>query len=195
MTDVRSDQQLIVDYLRGDEDSFKILVKRYLKPIYNFVYQYTNDSQEAQDITQEAFIKVWRYLKKFDQKKNFKTWIFQIAKNVSIDFFRKSRSVYGGKKIIPFSDFENEKEENVLIETMADPGPLPDELFEKADVSRVLASAMKKLPLKYQSTLFFYYYDHFTFQEIADILTEPLNTVKSRHRRALIMLRKILNDR
>lgn len=187
-----SDQQLIVDYLKGDEESFKILIKRYLKPIYNFVYQYVNDPQEAQDITQEVFVRVWRYLKKFNQKKNFKTWLFQIAKNVSIDFYRKARFRGGERKNISFSDFENEKGENILTETIPDPGPLPDEILERSDIGQQLAKATKKLSLNYKNVICLYYYHHFTFQEIAEILSAPLNTVKSQHRRALSILKKIL---
>lgn len=186
-----SDQQLIVDYLRGNEESFKILIKRYLKPIYNFVYQYTNNYHEAQDITQEVFIKIWRHIKKFKRKKKFKTWIFQIAKNTTIDFYRKSR-IKGEKKSIPFSDFDNKEQKNILAETISDPGPLPDEILEKSDLGRMLAAAIKELSLNYRNVVYLYYYHHFTFQEIAEILSAPLNTIKSRHRRALFILKKIL---
>src|SRR3989338_146778 len=99
MNEDRSDQQLIADYLTGDEKSLKILYGRYLKPIYSFVYRYVGGGQDVEDVTQDAFVKVWRNLKKFDQNKSFKTWIFSIAKNTAIDFLKK-------KKAIPFSEFD-----------------------------------------------------------------------------------------
>ena len=179
------DQDLILQYQNGDQKSLELLIRRYLKPIYNFVYRYTGNAQDAEDITQETFVKVWRNLKKFDQQKSFKTWIFSIAKNSCIDFLKKKRA-------IPFSEFENKEGENTLTETLADPSPLPNELLEKAGMAQILSLAMEKLSPKYRMVLFLRYNDHFTFREIAESLDEPLNTVKSKHRRALIMLKEIL---
>jgi len=179
------DKQLITDYLAGDEKSLEVLIKHYLKPIYSFVYRYVGNSQDAEDITQEVFIKVWRNLKKFDQSKSFKTWIFSIAKNTSIDYLRK-------KKTVPFSNFENEAGENILTETLANPLPLPDELFERAGIAQILNTVIQQLSPKYRMVLFLRYNDHFNFREIAEALGEPLNTIKSRHRRALILLKKLL---
>jgi RNA polymerase sigma-70 factor (ECF subfamily) len=194
----RSDNQIITDYLGGDKKSLEILIKRYLKPIFSFVCRYVGNSQEAEDITQEVFVKTWRNLKKFKPEykyapnrtcsgSGFKTWIFSIAKNTSINFLKK-------KKAIPFSEFENERGENTLIETLADPALLVSKLLEQADITRMLTSVMEKLSPNYRMVLFLRYNDHFTFREIAEVLREPLNTVKSRHRRALIMLRKLLSD-
>lgn len=180
-----TDSQLADAYLKGDEKSFEILISRHLKPIYNFVRRLVGDAAVAEDITQETFIRAWRHLKNFDQNKNFRTWIFEIAKNASFDFLRK-------KKSIPFSDFEDESGENTLTETLADPAPLPPELFDRRDLSRQAAAAVEKLPPKYRLVLFLHYNDRMTFQEIADIMGEPLNTVKSRHLRAIIALRKII---
>ncbi len=171
----------------SDEKSLEVLILTYLKPIYSFTYRYVGSAQDAEDITQEVFVKVWRHLKRFNQNKSFKTWIFSIAKNTAIDFLKK-------KKMIPFSEFENEAGENTLTETFVDPSPLPQELLERADVARMLASLMDKLSPKYRMVLFLRYNDHFTFREIAESLNEPVHTVKSRHRRALIMMRKLLES-
>jgi RNA polymerase sigma-70 factor (ECF subfamily) len=183
----RSDQQLIADYLAGDEKSLEVLFGRYLKPIYSFTYRYVGGRQDAEDVTQEAFVKVWRNLKKFDQQKSFKTWIFSIAKNTAIDFLKK-------KKATTFSEFENEEGENMITETLADLSPLPQELLEKADIAQKLASAMGKLSPKYRMVLFLRYNDHFNFREIAESLGEPLPTITARHRRALVMLKNLLSE-
>jgi len=180
-----NDEQLIVEYLVGNEKSLEILIKRYLKPIYSFAYRYVGNSQDAEDITQEVFVKIWRNLEKFDQQKSFKTWIFSIAKNTSIDCLRKKRA-------IPFSNFENQEGENLLTEKLADPSPLPNEIFERAGIAQMLNSAIQQLSPKYRMVLFFRYNDHFNFREIAEALGEPLNTIKSRHRRALILLKKLV---
>jgi len=180
-----SDEKLIVEYFKGNKKAFDFLVQRYLKPVYSFSYRYVGNYQQAEDIAQEVFLKAWRNLKKFDRKKSFKTWVFSIAKNTSIDWLRK-------KKSIPFSRFENEEKKNIILEKLTDSSPLPDELFERNNLSRILTSAMTNLSTNYRMVLFLRYNDHFTFREIAETLEEPLNTVKSRHRRALVLLKNFL---
>ena len=204
-----TDEQLITNYLEGDKEALEILIKRYLKSIYSFVYRYVGNAGEAEDITQEVFVKVWKNLKKpalshsalsswpkclskgFDPKKGtFKTWIFTIAKNTSIDWLKK-------KKTVPFSNFENQEGENILTETLADSSPRPDELLERVSLGEVLNAAMNQLAPKYRLVLFLRYNrynDQFTFREIAESLEESINTVKSRHRRALIQLKKLLAE-
>lgn len=181
----KTDQELVYQYLKGDGQSLEILIKRYLKPLYNFVYYYINGANEAEDITQEAFIRAWKNLKKFDRQRSFKTWIFSIAKNAALDWLKK-------KKTIPFSDLDNKEREDGFIATLADPAPLPSELLERADLAQMLNSALEKLSPQYRQVLLLHYNDHFTLQEIAEVLDQPLNTVKSQHRRGLIALRKIL---
>jgi len=187
MTNI-SDEILIKKYFQGDEKSLEILIKRYLKPIYSFIYRYLEDVSEAEDATQETFLKAWRNLKKFNQEKDFKIWLFQIAKNTALDYLKK-------KKAIPFSEFSargGEKGENIIAEILTDNSPLPAELFDKKQTAQMLNAAMKKLSPQYKMVLFLRYNDHFTFQEIANIFGESLNTVKSRHRRAILLLKKLL---
>jgi len=179
-----SDEQLIIRFLKGDEESLEILIKRYLKPIYSFTFRFVGNSQEAEDITQEVFIKVWCNLKRFDKNKKFKTWIFTIAKNACLDWRKKKRAV-------PFSILDNEGELS-FAETIKDPAPLPSELFERWDIATTLNKALQSLSPKYRMILFLRYNEHFTFREIAELLGESINTIKSRHRRGISLLKKLL---
>jgi len=181
-----SDKQLVSNYLKGDEKSLEILIKRYLNPIYSFIYYYINNQEEAEDITQEVFIKVWRNLKKFDQSKNFKTWIFSIAKNTCVDKTRKKQ------KEIPFSKFENKNGKNTVLETIVDKSLLPNNILEKKETIKLLNSKIKKLSKKYRQVLILKHNEGLTFQEISNILKEPVNTIKSRYRRALLHLKEII---
>ncbi len=168
-----SDAQLIAAYLKGDEKAFEILVKRYLKPIYSFIYKNIGNPEAAEDITQETFVKVWKNLKKFKHDKKFSTWIFTIAKNASIDFLRKKKPTVSldlyepvDCEVSPEQKAYNKSKENFLTNSLIQLSPKYKEVFV----------------LKYQN--------NFTFRKIAEELGKPINTVKSWHRRGLLALRK-----
>lgn len=180
-----NDAQLVTLYRNGDQKSLEVLFERYLKPIYHFAYRMVGTVHDAEDVAQETFVKAWRHLKKFDERKSFKTWLFSIAKNTALDFLKK-------KKAVPFSAFESAEGDNALIEGIADPEALPPEVFDRADLASFLASAIAKLPPIYRVVLTLRYNEQLRFREIAEVLGEPLHTVKSRHRRACIALRDIL---
>jgi RNA polymerase sigma-70 factor, ECF subfamily len=181
----RSDVQLIEEYLSGDEAAFSELIKRYLKPVYNFLYQLTNrDVAVLDDLTQVTFIKAWKNIKKYDQKRNFKAWIFTIAKNTAYDYFKK-------KKTVPFISFIDEEGNNKL-ENISDGEILPLELLEKADSAKLLEKGLAQINNHYRVILNMHYKDDLSLQEISEILRMPYNTVKSQHQRGLKALRQIL---
>ncbi len=183
----RSDIELVDAHMGGDTESFEILVLRYGKSVYAFATHLVGNAAEAEDVTQETFIKAWRHLDKFDIEKNFKTWLFAIAKNSAFDTLRKKRT-------IPFSRFEDESGNNMLLETLTDPEPIPDEIFAKLEAADALHDALPKLSPDMRAVLSLYYGEELTFREIGEILGKPLDTVKSQHRRACIMLAKLLAE-
>lgn len=185
MADKNEDKNLIRRYIKGDEKALEVLVKKYLKLIYNFSYKNVGVQAEAEDITQEVFIKVWKNIKKFDANKDFKPWIFRIAKNTAIDYLRK-------KKSVPFSRFENEKGQNVLLDNIA---ALPQNIMESLSDKRVLAAAMQGLSDKEQKIINLRHDYGMSFKEIAENFEESINTVKSRYRRILASLRKNISAR
>ncbi len=187
----KKDEQLVRDYLGGDENSLEILIGQYLRPIYSFVYRYVGNTSEAEDITQEVFVRVWKNLKKFDlnrQKKNsalyrseasgagFKTWIFTIAKNSSIDFLRR-------KKTIPFPLNE---------EFLASKSNFIEGIEQKNAIKKI-HNALQEFSPNYRALILLKNESNLTFREIANDLNEPLNTIKSRYRRALIALKQIVS--
>jgi len=182
-----NDSQLVQKYLSGDEESLKLLIRNYLKPVFSFVYHFVNNPAEAEDIAQDVFVKMWKNLKKFDQQKKFKTWLFAIAKNTALDYLKK-------KKFLLFSEFINADGENILEETLTDINPLPDEIFEQADSAQTLEKIFDKLPTHYRVVLDLYYQKSFNLREIAEILGKQKNTIKSWHRRALIKLKEKLSN-
>ena len=182
-----TDQNLIAEYLKGDETAFEALIKRYLNLIYGYAFRFVKDQQTAEDITQDVFLKIWKNVKKVDKNKSFKAWIYTIAKNTALDFIKK-------KKAVPFSKFENELGQNMLVDKLADPSHLPDKIAEMSWNKNMFVEALKNLSFEYQLVLSLYYYQYLNFKEIAQVLGESVNTIKSRHRRGLVLLRKVIGD-
>jgi RNA polymerase sigma-70 factor (ECF subfamily) len=182
-----SDQELLLKYIDGDGEALHVLIKRYLKPVYNYTYRLSGNASDAEDVTQETFVKVWRYAEKFRPDENFKTWLFTIAHRSAIDLLRK-------KKQLVFSDFTNDDEESSFVHTLIDTEPLADELFAKAEEKAVIENAVAKLSVTYREVLMLYYTEELTFDEIGKVVGKSLNTVKSQHRRALLTLRKLLEN-
>lgn len=180
MAETLSDNNLIKNYLKGDEKSLEILIGRYLKPIYSFIYKNVGNQAEAEDITQEVFVRIWKNIKKFDQKKKFKPWLFQIARNASIDYLRK-------KKAIPFSRFENEKGQNAFIENIK---AAPLYIIENLSDKRVLAAAMQGIGPREQKIINLRHNEGMSFKQIAEVFEESINTIKSRYRRTLVGLKR-----
>jgi RNA polymerase sigma-70 factor (ECF subfamily) len=178
------DNRLVEKFFSGDEESFPQLVKKYLQPVCNFLYYFTQDRAVLDDLTQETFIKAWKNLRKFDQEKSFKTWIFAVAKNAAYDHFKK-------KKTLPFANFTNEEGTNKL-ENISDESILPNEILERKDIAQELGKKLEKIPGYYRIILTLHYKEDFSLQEIAEILNKPYNTIKSSHKRGLEKLRKLL---
>lgn len=181
----KEDKRLVENFLAGDDSAFSELVKKYLKPVYNFLYRLTNDTSNLDDLTQVTFIKTWKNIKKFDRNKSFKTWLFTIAKNTAYDYLKK-------KKTIPFSNFID-MEGNNRLENISESEILPDKLLEKADAAKELEEALLKISSQYQIILLMHYKNDFTLAEISEILAISYNTIKSQHQRGLKALRQILS--
>lgn len=176
------DTALIRAYRAGDEASFGILLNKHLGSIYSFVFQLVQDGAVAEDVAQETFIKVWRSLDRFDIEKPFRTWLFAIAKNTAYDWLKKKRA-------LPFSAFATAEAEEPF-EHIPDVEPLPDELLMREDAASEVQAAIAGLPEPYRSLIVLVYQEGFSLHESAEVLGESYNTVKSRHQRAVLRLRK-----
>jgi RNA polymerase sigma-70 factor (ECF subfamily) len=175
------DRELIKKSLQGDEKSLELLIKKYLKPIYSFSFNLLRDQQDAQDLTQEIFLKMWKNLKNFDENQNFKSWLFKIAKNSCIDFIRKK------KKFLVYN--------LETIENLPDLQLLLKEEAENKDLLEKIKIEIEKLSRKSKEILNLYYNFGFNFREIAQISGESINTVKSRHKRAIDKIKNSLKEK
>lgn len=185
----KTDAQLVATFLSGKGDAFAALVDRHASMVYSFTYRYLQNVDNTNDVVQDVFIKVWKNIKKFDQSKNFKTWLLTIAKNTALDFIKK-------KKPLLFSKIEEgDTDLDTFLAPFMDAPDLPDAMLEKKYLKADLDSVLQELSPSYQRVLLMRYADHLKFREIADILQEPIDTIKSKHRRGLIMLRRLLANR
>jgi RNA polymerase sigma-70 factor (ECF subfamily) len=180
-----SDEQLVKLAIDDNKEALEVLVARYLKLVYNFAYRYVRNSDDAEDITQDVFVKIWRNLHKFDQTKKFKPWLYQIIKNTALDLLKK-------KSAIPFSNFDREEGDNWLEEHLVDEFQQTDIKAENTLLSDKLSGAIGKLTPKYAEVVSLHHQKDLNFREIAELNNESINTVKSRYRRALSLLKKIL---
>lgn len=182
----QTDSDLVQSVLKRDKNAFAVLVERHTSAIYKFAYRYLRNGEDAEDITQEAFVRAWKNLKTFDTSRNFKTWLFTIAKNAALDFIKK-------KKPLLFSQIAREEErlDAFFAPYLAAP-ELPDVAFMRKTAKAEMRRALDMLPPAYRTVLAMRYHDNLKFREIAETLGEPIDTVKSKHRRGLILLRKIV---
>lgn len=180
-------KKLVADFLAGDNKAFSQLLDHNLKLVYRFAYRLARNEADAEDIAQETFVKLWKNLAKFDQEMNFRTWLLHIAHNTAIDHLRKKRNFV-------FSDFDTPTGENSITDTLADPAPLPHELFVRAEEKKMLDDLLGKLTPVAREILTLHHEDGLTFNEISIIVGKSLNTVKSQYRRALLALRKLLEQ-
>jgi RNA polymerase sigma-70 factor (ECF subfamily) len=179
------DNKLISDYLNGNSNAFSELVSKYLKSVYNFSFWFTRDPIISEDITQESFVKIWKNLDKFKDKQSFKIWLFSIVRNTAIDWMRK-------RKNVPFSDFVDDEGENNFEDSLVDDKPSPLEDVLSLERGEELETVINKLPIVYKEILVLHNIEGMAFAEISKILGQSINTVKSRHRRAILKLKNLI---
>ena len=183
--DQLTDEQLIEAYLKGDRQALNILIKRYLTPIFNFTLGYVRDEVAAEDLTQEIFVKVWKKIKSFDKKYKFKNWLYAVAKNTCLDYFKKNKE-------ITFSDISPAADDLFFENLIQEASASPQVEIESSQEAEMVNSAVDKLPEKYKTAVKLYYHGGYNFREIAEMIKTSIDTVKSRNRRALIYLRKLV---
>jgi RNA polymerase sigma-70 factor, ECF subfamily len=179
--------ELILLAQAGNDTAFKQLVQTHMGLVYGVCMRYLGNTEEAEDAAQDSFVKIWRNLWKVDPSRNFRVWAAEIAKNTSLDILKKRRSV-------PMSAFENDEGENYLADALETTRESPIQATERSLLRSLLGMAVSRLSPAYQKVLAMYYQDGYNFREIAEKLGEPLHTVKSRHRRAVMNLRLILAE-
>lgn len=169
---------------KGDRDAFAWLLERYEKQVYHQALRMVGNPEDAADLTQETFIKVWQGLPSFQGDSSFSTWLFRLTSNACIDFIRREKKRKG--------DISLDDEERDLSYAFIDPAATPQQALEQKELHRAVSVGLGQLSDEHRQILVLREVNGLSYDEIADILDLSPGTVKSRIARARISLAKIL---
>lgn len=180
-----SDSALVSLYIAGNENAFEILVNRYKNKVYTTIVLIVKDSDTAEDLLQDTFIKAIHTMKsgKYNEEGKFSSWICRIAHNLAIDFFRKEKR----SPMIMLEDGSN------VFNTLSFADDSAEDQKIKEETHNRLRELIQLLPPTQKEVLIMRHYGDMSFQEIADATGVSINTALGRMRYALINLRKKLS--
>jgi len=189
LKDIQSltDVELIAKAMSGREDSFEELVRRYQRPITNYVFRMLNDYDASLDVTQEVFIKVYNSLSRYSSEYKFSTWLYRIAHNAAIDNIRR-RSPNE-------QSIETENRDGAYQLQIESTNPSPEQERERSEWRTEIEAVVKCLPAVYRELILLRHSQDLSYDEIAEITGLPLGTVKNRLFRAREMMREIFIER
>ena len=177
------DQNIVKNATFGDKIAMKEIVKQYEKPVYHFLFKMTQNVEDAEDLTQETLLKIYRKINKYNSTFKFSTWVFAIAKNTAYDWMRKNKN----RELLIINDTEN-LFEPISIKKVDSPE------YEAKSGIIDLKKAMDKIRPVYKSVLDLFYIQGFSYKEIASIHQIPVNTVKTYIYRAKLILKTQLSN-
>ena len=184
------DADLIRRCRTGDPRAFRELVRRYERPVFSVLMRVVRTPEDAEDLAQETFVRVYRALDRYDPERPFTAWLFTIASRLAIDHLRRKRlptiSLSQGE---PGSSGE---ERTIEIE---DPGLKPDEVTSHREEEVNAQSMIDSLPEHYRLVVMLRHQQDLSYEEIATALQLPLGTVKARIHRARALLKARIAER
>lgn len=180
------DEKTVIHAVKaGDSEAYGQIVKAYEKQIYNLCLRMVSDPADAEDLTQEAFVKAWQGLEFYKFEAAFSTWLYRLTTNLCIDFIRK-------KKRRPVSSMTVEEDGEIGELEFPDTGLLPEEEILRRERQCQLCNAMEALDEEGRAIITLRVVDELSYEQIAKVLDIKVGTVKSRLARARDRLRKIL---
>jgi RNA polymerase sigma-70 factor (ECF subfamily) len=182
-----NDQQLIAQYLNGDERAFKELLDRYQQKIYTSIYLFVKDDALAEDIFQEVFIKIINTLRsgKYNHEGKFSQWAMRISYNLCVDYFRRSKR---RPHVHPNETFD-------IFDVLKSGEPNAEQLIMRSQTHDKIRSLVDMLPPEQREVVILRHYADMSFKEIASLTRVSINTALGRMRYALINIRKMIAEK
>ena len=177
-------ETLIQRCLRGDQAAWERIVRLHWRRVFNVAYKFVGKHDEAEDLTQDIFVKVFRSLATFDRRANFQTWLISVSRNLCIDHYRSVRKER--------QTIDRDIDANDLSPVTREPGPMA--ALEQRDRVSLLRDALAALPDSLRTAVLMRDIQELSYQEIADRLHLPEGTVKSRLHHAMKRLRVLLGN-
>lgn len=185
-TDGMSDSEIIEKVLSGDVDYFEILVKKYEKMIYNLAIVKTHNRENAQDISQECFLRAYKMLRSYKTDSAFSTWIYRICQNLIFDFYRKNKKIktVSLSVSVSVSDINDGDDGELKEKDIADIESEPSEQIIRAEKIEKIREIINSLPEDLSEIIILRDLKNISYAQIAEMLDIEIGTVKSRLNRA-----------
>ncbi len=178
----KEDSELIRRCLKGDEKSFEKLLNKYRGPVFSICLRMVKNRDDAEDIAQDVFIRVFNMLDRYNPSFPFSSWLFRITSNLCIDFLRKTkRTIYSIDQ--PVEGRDGQMSRQFESDTIG-----PERKLELKEKMQYLEESISALPEKYRIIVILRHQEHLTYEQISEMLGIPLGTVKARIHRARKMI-------
>ena len=173
---MRTDAELVEDFLAHDTGAFRLLIERYHDPLLGFLTRLTGSRQTAEDVFQDTFLQVHQSIESFDTSRTFKPWLFTIAANKGRDTLRKQKR----RKAVSLNTPLNSDGSAEMVDLLQIDIPDVSASLDAQDLSAKVQAAIDTLPPRLREILLLAYFQRMTYAQIADAFEIPLGTVKSR---------------
>jgi RNA polymerase sigma-70 factor (ECF subfamily) len=175
--DQNEEAQIVARVLKGDRQAYALLVEKYKSPIYNLAYRMTGNLGDAEDLTQETFIRAYQYLWSYDTRKKLFSWLYTVALNLIKNHYKKNK--------------KHNISEELSAHSLADNKPSPEaKLIEAQEIS----SCLSQLEYELRALLIMKYQQELSFEEIAEITGKSLSAIKMSVYRGLEKLKELLKE-
>jgi RNA polymerase sigma-70 factor (ECF subfamily) len=178
---MKTDAELVAGALKGSQDAYRELVKRFERPVYSLIVRMVQDAGTAEDLAQEVFVKAFRRLSTYDPQWKFSSWLFKIAHNTTIDHLRR-----GVPETVPLEAEEDDAGGHRSLSAVLADGTAEDPraAAERRDLARSLERAISSLRPEYRQAVLMFYAHGASYQDICEVTGLPLGTVKTNLHRA-----------
>jgi RNA polymerase sigma-70 factor (ECF subfamily) len=177
-TEKLTDAELLQSYMNGDESAFREIVDRYKNSLYAFLKQFLNRMDLVEDVFQETFLQLFTSRESFDPSRPLRPWLFTIAANKAKDALRKAQRT----SAVPIGTISESQEMSFdeMLDSLSSDNTTPSDELERGETAARVNDVMAQMPESLRQILSMAYFSKFSYKQMAEILSIPIGTVKSR---------------